>query len=98
MFARVHTLETTPESHDEGLRIITEQLLPWARESSGFRGIVGLTDRNRETTLLITLWEDEESLRASEPAGDELGKLTASVTGATRRSLDDFQVTLFEVD
>jgi hypothetical protein len=97
MYARVHTLETTPESHDEGLRIITEQLLPWARESTGFRGIVGLTDRAREITLLISLWEDEESLQASEPAGDELSKLTASVTGAVRRSLDDYEVTLFEL-
>jgi len=98
MYARIHTLDTTPDSHDAGLKIITEQLLPWARESTGFRGIVGLTDRSRETTLLITLWENEESLRASEPAGDELGKLTASVTGSERRSLDDFEVTLFEID
>src|SRR4051794_26546192 len=97
MYARLHTLQTTPESHDEGLKIITEQLLPWAHDSTGFRGIVGLTAQAGETTLLITLWDDEESRRESEPAGDELGKLTAWVTGATRRWLEDYQVTLFEL-
>jgi hypothetical protein len=98
MYARVHTLETTPESHDEGLRIIREQLLPWVRDSTGFRGTIGMSDPDRRTALLITLWDDEESLRASEAAGDELSKLLATVTGSIRRSLDDYEVTLFEVD
>jgi len=28
MFARLHTLETTPEQHDEGLEIVVTQILP----------------------------------------------------------------------
>ena len=97
MYARVHTLETTPEQHEEGLKIIREQLLPWTRESTGFRGMIGLTDRAAGIALVITLWADEESLRASEQAGEQLGALTAQVTGTTRRSLDDYEVTLFEL-
>jgi hypothetical protein len=97
VFARIHTLETTPEQHDAGLEIIREQLLPWTRDSTGFRGMIGLSDRAGGTNLVITLWADEESLRASEGAGDQLGALTAEVTGAKRRSLDDYEVTLFEV-
>jgi heme-degrading monooxygenase HmoA len=97
VFARVHTLETTPEQHEAGLEIIREQLLPWTRESTGFRGMIGLSDRASGTALVITLWADEESLRASEKAGEELGALTAQVTGTTRRSLDDYEVTLFEL-
>jgi hypothetical protein len=97
MHARVHILETTPEQHDAGLEIIRDQLLPWTRESTGFRGMVGLSNRERTTSLVITLWEDEESLSDSEPAGVELGDLTASVTGANRRALGDYEVTLFEI-
>jgi hypothetical protein len=97
MYARVHTLETTPEQHDEGLRIIREQLLPWTRESTGFRGMIGLSDLASGVALVITLWADEESLRASEQAGERLGDLTNEVTGTTRRSLDDYEVTLFEL-
>ena len=98
MYARIHTLETTPEQHDEGLRIIREQLLPWTRESTGFRGMVGLSNPERTSALVISLWEDEESLRGSERAGEELGSLTASLTGANRRSLADYEVTLYELD
>jgi hypothetical protein len=98
MFARVHTLQSTPEQQDEGLKIIRDRLLPWARESTGFRGVIGLRDRTRGTALLITLWADEESLEASESAGDQLSALTAATVGATRRSLDDYEVALFEVD
>jgi hypothetical protein len=97
MYARIHTLETTPEQHEEGLRIIREQLLPWTRDSTGFRGMIGLTDHASGVALVITLWADEESLRASEQAGAKLGTLTAEVTGTTRRSLDDYEVTLFEL-
>jgi heme-degrading monooxygenase HmoA len=97
VYARVHTLETTPESHDEGVRIIRDQLMPWTRESTGFRGLVGLADKARTTALVITFWDDEESFRASEQAGTEFSKLTASLTGATRRSMDEFEVTLFEL-
>jgi hypothetical protein len=97
MYARVHTLETTAEQHEEGLRIIREQLLPWTSDSTGFRGMIGLTDRRAGIALVITFWADEESLRASEQAGDRLGALTAEVTGTTRRSLDDYEVTLFEL-
>ena len=97
MFARVHTLETTPEQHDEGLAIVREHLLPWTRESTGFRGLIGLTDRAGGITLVITLWADEESLRGSEQAGDALSGLATQLTGASRRSLDDYEVTLFEL-
>jgi len=97
MYARVHTLETTPESHDEGVRIIRDQLLPWTREATGFRGLIGLADSGRTTALVITFWADEESFRASEEAGSEFSELTASLTGANRRSLDDYEVTLFEL-
>lgn len=97
MFARVHVLETTPASHDEGVRIIRDQLMPWTRESTGFRGLIGLADKERTTALVITFWDDEESFRASEQAGSEFSKLTASLTGAKRRSLDDYEVTVFEL-
>jgi hypothetical protein len=97
VYARIHTLESTPEQHEEGLTIIRQQLLPWTRDSTGFRGMIGLSDRATGIDLVITLWADEESLRASEQAGGRFGALTAQVTGATRRSLDEYEVTLFEL-
>jgi heme-degrading monooxygenase HmoA len=98
MFARMHTLETTPEQHDQGLEIVRDQLLPWLRDSSGFRGLIRLSDRARGKALVITLWADEESLRASEDAGKRLSELTAATVGVTKRELEQFEVTLFDVN
>ena len=70
MFARIHVLKTTPEQHDRGLEIVRDELLPWLRDSTGFRGLVRLADRAGGKTLVITLWADEDSLRSSAAAGD----------------------------
>jgi hypothetical protein len=96
-FARLHTLETTPEQFEAGLRIVRDELLPWVRESSGFRGLIGLVDREQGTALVLTLWADSESLESSAPAGDRLSALAADASGASRRSLETFEVALLEL-
>jgi hypothetical protein len=97
MFARLHTLETTPEQYEHGLELVRDQLLPWARDSTGFRGLIVLVDGANTKTLVLTLWADEDALKRSAAAGDDLSRRAAAATGATRRSLDDFEVSLFEV-
>jgi hypothetical protein len=98
MFARVHTLETTPEQHDRGVEIVRDQLLPWLRDSTGFRGLIRLADRAAGKTLVITLWADDDSLRASSEVGDKLSSLTTMITGAKRLALEEFDVTFYDVD
>ena len=98
MFARMHTLETSPEQHDRGLEIVRDQLLPWLRDSTGFRGLVRLAHRAGGKTLVITLWADEESLRASAKAAEQLSDLAATTSGATRLALEEYDVTFFDVE
>jgi hypothetical protein len=97
MFARVHTLETTPEQHDEGLEIVVNQILPWLRESSGFRGMIRFADPDKSKTLVVTLWADEASLSASAEAGERLGLLSTAATGASLIALEEFEVEFFDV-
>jgi hypothetical protein len=97
VYARLHTLETTPEQYAQGLELIRDQLLPWTRESTGFRGLIGLFNRATGTTLVLTLWSDSDALEQSATAGDDLSRRAAAATGATRRALDDYEVGLFEV-
>jgi hypothetical protein len=97
VYARLHTLETTPETYEQGLAIVRDQLLPWARESTGFRGLIGLVDGARSTALVLTLWDDEASLEHGAAAGDALSLGAAEAAGATRRSLETLEVSLFEL-
>jgi heme-degrading monooxygenase HmoA len=97
VYARVHALQTTPEQHDHGLAIVRDQLLPYLRNSTGYRGLFRLADPAAGKTLVITLWADEESLRGSAEAGDRFSELTAETTGATRLALEQYEATLFDV-
>ena len=98
MFARIHTLETTPEQHDEGRQIVLDQILPWLQDSSGFRGMIRFAHPDKSKTLVVTLWADEESLKASAEAGNQLGQLSTAATGASRLALEDYEAEFFDVD
>jgi heme-degrading monooxygenase HmoA len=98
MLARIHMLETTPEQHDEGLEIVREQVLPWLRESTGFRGLIRLAHHPGGKTLVLTLWADEAALRASAEAAERISELITATTGASRLALEEYEVEFFDVD
>lgn len=91
----MHTLETTAEGHDRGLEIIRE-LLPWLRESTGFRGLLRLASLDRSKSIVITFWADEAAMLKSAASGQELGDLAAEASGEKRVGLEGFEVTLFD--
>ena len=97
MFARVHTLKTTPDQHDRGLEIVREQLLPHLRDSTGFRGLIRLDNREAGKTLVVTLWADEAALESSQEAADSFSMLAAETSGATRLALEQYEATFFDV-
>ena len=97
MLARLHTLEATPEQYEAGFGIVQNDLLPWARESTGFCGAIGLVDRDTGKALLLTLWSDDEARTNSAEAADRLSSLAANATGARRESIHDFDVSIFDV-
>ena len=97
MFARVHTLETTPEQDDQGLRVVTEEILPWLRDSTGFRGLIRLASRATGQVLTVSLWATEESLRNSAEAARQISELSAAGVGATLLAVTEYEVTMFDV-
>jgi heme-degrading monooxygenase HmoA len=97
MFARIHTLETTPEQHDEGREIVVEQILPWLRDSSGYRGMIRFAHPDKSKTLVVTLWADEESLKASAQAGEQFSQLSTAATGASLLALEEYEAEFFDV-
>jgi len=97
VFARVHEIETTREQYEIGLRIVRDEFLPWARDSTGFRGLIGLADESRERAFVVTLWADKDALDASADAGERLSRLASEVSGSNRRALESYEVTIFEL-
>ena len=93
----MHTLQTSDEVHDRGLELVRDQILPWLRDSTGFRGLIRLDNRSTGRTLVVTLWADENALRASAGAAERLTALATDTSGATREGLEEFYVTFFDL-
>ena len=91
----MHTLETTADGHDQGLDLLRD-LLPWLRESTGFRGVLRLSTTARSKTVVLTLWADEAAMRESGDSGRGLGELAAELTGSTRLAVEDYEITFVD--
>lgn len=97
MHARVTTLEGSPERFDDGTRHIRERVLPQLKQMEGFKGFIALGDRQSGKLLGVALWESEEALRATEEAVSRVRSGAAEATGGTVASVEQYEVTLFEV-
>lgn len=97
VFARISTLEGSPDQIDEGLRYVRENVLPQISQQDGFRGMVALADRQSGKTLGVTFWESEEALRASEEAADRLRADSAEAMSDTIAGVERYEVGFFEM-
>ena len=97
MYARISTLEGSPEHIDEELRQVRENILPQIQQQEGFKGMAALADRQTGKTLGITFWESEEALEASEEAAGRLREDSAEAMSDTIADVERYEVGLFEV-
>ena len=100
MHARVSTFQGSadPEQIEQGLRHARENILPQARQMDGFKGVIGLLDRQSGKSLTVTLWESEGAMRASEQEADRLRQESAEAASETVEGVERYEVAFFEVD
>ncbi len=98
MFARASTIVGSREKVDEAVSILESQVLPQIKQLDGFSGVLGLIDRETGKSLVITLWDTQESLRASEEAANKVRAQAAKELGSTGTpAVDHYEVVLQEV-
>lgn len=95
--ARVSSLEGSSDRIDDGVRFLTEQIIPAAGDISGWRGIILLADPAAGKTKTITFWDGIESLTASEERADELRNDAAAAMDETITGVDRYEVVLSKV-
>jgi heme-degrading monooxygenase HmoA len=102
MHARVSTYQGQPnltqEQIDEAERYDRENILPAARQIDGFKGGIGLLDRQSGKALSITLWESEQAMLASEEEANRLRQESAEAASETVENVERYEVSLFEVE
>ena len=92
MFARVTTMQGSPDQGDELARRFQEQAVPVVRQLSGFRGAYWLANRQTGTVLGVALWESEEAMRANETEIEPRRKATVQAVGAMLQSVEAYEV------
>jgi heme-degrading monooxygenase HmoA len=97
MHARMFAFEGSPDEIEAAVALGREQILPLERQMPGFRGLIVLTDQEAGRVVTLSLWENEELMRGSEESARMITRLAAQSLGGKRRSIDLFDVSLFEL-
>lgn len=97
MYARMSTLEGSPDQIDQGLRHVREQVLPLIQQQEGFEGFIVLADRQSGKVIGVSLWESEQAMQASEQVGDRTRSESAEATGGTVAGVERYEVGLIEM-
>jgi hypothetical protein len=93
VFARVITFEGLTDDHLAiGDAFFREDFLPMATSTEGFEGAYLLVDRERGTSVSITLWASRESLESSDVTARRFLAQWAAVAGREPR-IEAFEVT-----
>jgi hypothetical protein len=92
VYARVTEFEGSSERIEEGVRLFREEVIPWLRDATGFRGWVVLLDRPGGKSLGITFWATEEAMTDSAASGADLRDEVAKRMGTRMTSLAYYEV------
>lgn len=96
MHARVTTISGSPSEADAGIENFRANVVPFTREEG--KGAILLVDRQSGEAIAITLWQDEESMRASEESANSLRAQAADEMGAAQTpTVGRYEVAVFEV-
>ena len=96
MHARVTTISGSPAEADAGIDNFRANVVPWVREQG--KGAILLLVRQSGEAIAITLWEDEEAMRASEESANSLRAQAADQMGAAQTpQIGRYEVAVFEI-
>ena len=82
MFARLGAWQGTAEELERWIERGREHVKPSIRQDAGLKAAYWLVDRESGKALIVTFWESEEAMRASEEARRRRQAATSAATGA----------------
>ena len=91
MFARIGTWQGSPEELERWITRARDEVKPSVRQDRGLKSAYWLVDRAGGKGLIVTIWESEDAMRASEEARARRQAATSAATGA-RVATDRYEV------
>lgn len=91
MFARIGTWQGSADELDRWIERSRDQVKPSIQKDPGLKAAYWLVDRQGGKGLIVTLWESEAAMVASEQARVKRQTATTTATGA-KVTTDRFEV------
>ena len=80
MHVRISTI-TGATDIDAGVRFLGEKVVPELQQQSGFRGITASADRAGRVVAVVSMWETEQDMTASERSAGKVRQEALGVIG-----------------
>ena len=97
MHARVTAITGSPDQAEAGISDFKDNVAPWVKEQGGRGGIL-LIDRETGKAIALTLWNDEESMRGSDEAANELRSRVSDAMQSTQAPIvERYEVAVFDI-
>ena len=98
MHARASTIQASRDKVGELDRILESSVVSELEQSDGYSGIVGLVDPTTGKCVVISFWETDQAMRASDERASRLRTEAAQRLGATGdATVERYQVVLQEM-
>jgi heme-degrading monooxygenase HmoA len=97
VFARVLHLTGTPSDIEAGVEVYRDQVLPYTRDVTGFRGYLVLLDREGQRAIAMSLWTSEDAMLAFEEQGQRFRGLVAEASRMQLGAVESYEVALLEL-
>ena len=82
MHVRISTIRGATDI-DAGIRLLGEKVVPELQQQRGFRGITASADRAGGIVAVVSLWETEQDMTASESAAGKVRRRHSASSAAT---------------
>jgi quinol monooxygenase YgiN len=81
MYARSTTVRGNPQSLDDAIAYLRDEVMPAAQEMDGCIGMSMMCDRDSGRCIATTAWETEEAMHNSEPRMHDMRRRYAELMG-----------------
>ena len=97
MYARSTTVQARPESLDEGIRFVRDEVMPSIQDMKGCIGLSMLVDRSSGRCIVTTAWQSKDDMHATSETVRPLRDRAAEILGGTAQ-VDEWEIGLLHRD
>ena len=98
MHARASTIQASRDKLGELERILDSAVVDELERSDGYSGIVGLVDPTTGKCVVISFWETDQAMRASDERASRLrNEVSRRLGGSGEPEVERYEVVLQEV-